>query len=145
MVYGPSTNETDNGYIGSINDEGCVTVYFENGRGKIQPKVDDGVAFYYTAIPVDKNFTLRARAHVDNWDYSNGQEVFGTMAADVVPVHGTDSFLNSQSMALAGKIAYYFQGGKQADAGQKFSMCMGLSVLAKPGPGNLLRCAVDGR
>ena len=72
-VYGPSTNEKDNGYLGSVNEDGFVTVYSENGKGKIQPNADDGIAFYYTAIPADKNFTLRANVHVDNWDYSNGQ------------------------------------------------------------------------
>ena len=133
VVYGPSTNETDNGYIGSINDDGYVTVYSENGKGKIQPNADDGVAFYYTAIPADKNFTLRARVHVDHWDYSNGQEGFGLMAADAIPAHGADSFLNNQYMALASKIEFYFQGGKVADAGQKFSMRLGLGVLAKLG------------
>lgn len=133
VVYGPSTNEKDNGYVGSINDDGFVTVYSENGKGKIQPNADDGVAFYYTAIPADKNFTLRARVHVDNWDYSNGQEGFGLMAADAVPAHGADSFLNNQYMALASKIEYYFQNGKVADAGQKFSMRLGLGVLAKLG------------
>ena len=133
VVYGPSTNEKDNGYIGSINDDGFVTVYSENGKGKIQPNADDGLAFYYTAVPADKNFTLRAHVHVDNWDYSNGQEGFGLMAADAVPAYGADSFLTNQYMALASKIEYYFQNGKVADAGQKFSMRLGLGVLAKLG------------
>ncbi len=133
VVYGPSTNEKDNGYIGSINDEGFVTVYSENGKGKIQPNADDGVAFYYTAIPADKNFTLRAKVHVDNWDYSNGQEGFGLMAADSVPAHGAGSFLTNQYMALASKIEYYHLNGKVADSGQKYSMRLGLGVLAKLG------------
>ncbi len=133
VVYGPSTNEADNGYIGSINDEGFVTVYSENGKGKIQPNADDGVAFYYTAVPADKNFTLRAKVHVDNWDYSNGQEGFGLMAADSVPAHGTGSFLTNQYMALASKIEYYHLNGKVADSGQKYSMRLGLGVLAKVG------------
>ena len=133
VVYGPSTNEKDNGYVGSINDEGFVTVYSENGKGKIQPNADDGVAFYYTAIPADKNFTLRAKVHVDNWDYSNGQEGFGLMAADSVPAHGAGSYLTNQYMALASKIEYYFYNGKVADSGQKYSMRLGLGVLAKTG------------
>ena len=133
IVYGPSTNEANNGYLGSINDEGWVTVFSENGKGKIQPNADDGVAFYYTAIPADKNFTLRAKVHVDNWDYSNGQEGFGLMAADSLPAHGAGSHLTNQYMALASKIEYYHLNGKVADSGQKYSMRLGLGVLAKLG------------
>ena len=133
VVYGPSTNAADNGYAGSINETGSVTVYSENGKGKIQPNADDGVAFYYTAIPADKNFTLRARVHVDAWDYSNGQEGFGLMAADSVPAHGSGSFLTNQYMALASKIEYYVHNGKVTDAGDKYTMRLGLGVLAKLG------------
>ncbi|MBE5796983.1 MAG: hypothetical protein E7327_06340 [Clostridiales bacterium] len=132
-VFGPSTNEKDNGYVGSINDEGYVTVYSENGKGKIQPNADDGVAFYYTAIPADKNFTLRANVHVDNWDYSNGQEGFGLMAMDSVPASGTGSYLTNQYMALASKLEYYWYNGKVSDSGTKYTMRLGLGVLAKLG------------
>ena len=133
IVYGPSTNEKDNGYVGSVNETGSVTVYSENGKGKIQPNADDGVAFYYTAIPADKNFTLRAKVHVDAWDYSNGQEGFGLMAADSLPQMHEGSHLTNQYMALASKIEYYWYNGKLADAGQKYSMRLGLGVLAKTG------------
>lgn len=132
-IYGPSTNTADNGYIGGINEEGYVTVYSENGKGKIQPNADDGVAFYYTAVPADQNFTLQAHVHVDNWDYSNGQEGFGLMAADSVAPMGTSSFFTNQHMALAGKIEYYWQGGKVSDVGTKYSMRLGLGVLSKLG------------
>ena len=133
IIYGPSTNEKDNGYVGSVNETGSVTVYSENGKGKIQPNADDGVAFYYTAIPAEKNFTLRAKVHVDNWDYSNGQEGFGLMAADSLPQMHEGSHLTNQYMALASKIEYYWYNGKLADAGQKYSMRLGLGVLAKTG------------
>ncbi len=133
VVYGPSTNEADNGYIGSINEDGAVTVFSENGKGKIQPNADDGLAFYYTAIPADKNFTLRAKVHVDNWDYSNGQEGFGLMAADSVPAMGTESYLTNQYMALASKIEFYWYNGKLSDSGNKYTMRLGLGVLAKLG------------
>ena len=133
IVYGPSTNEKDNGYVGSINETGSVTVFSENGKGKIQPNADDGVSFYYTAIPADKNFTLRAKVHVDAWDYSNGQEAFGLMAADSLPAMHASSHMTNQYMALASKIEYYWYNGKLADAGQKYSMRLGLGVLAKTG------------
>jgi len=130
-VYGPSTNEVDNGYLGSVNDAGYVTVYSENGKGKIQPNADDGLAFYYTAIPADRNFTLRARMHVDGWSYSNGQEGFGLMAADSVPPSGTESYFTNQYMALASKIEYYFQGGRPSESGTKYTMRLGLGMLSK--------------
>ncbi len=133
VVFGPSTNEKDNGYLGSINEEGRVTVYSENGKGKIQPNADDGIAFYYTAVPADKNFTLRARVHVEGWEYSNGQEGFGLMAMDSVPPMGTESYLTNQYMALASKIEYYFNNGKVSDVGTKYSMRLGLGALAKVG------------
>ncbi len=133
IVYGPSTNEQDNGYIGFLNEDGAVTVFSENGKGKIQPNADDGVAFYYTAIPADKNFTLRARVHVDAWDYSNGQEGFGLMAADSLPAMHADTHRTNQYMALASKIEYYWYNGKLADSGTKYSMRLGLGVLAKLG------------
>ena len=133
IVYGPSTNEKDNGYIGSINETGAVTVYSENGKGKIQPNADDGLAFYYTAIPAEKNFTLRANVHVDNWDYSNGQEGFGLMAADSLPLPGASSHLTNQYMALASKIEFYWYNGKLSDSGIKYTMRLGLGALAKVG------------
>ena len=132
-VFGPSTNTADNGYIGNLNEDGFVTVYSENGKGKIQPNADDGVAFYYTAIPSDQNFTLRAHVHVDNWDYSNGQEGFGLMAMDSVPPTGTGSYLTNQYMAMASKIEFYFENGKVSTTGTKYSMRLGLGVLAKLG------------
>ncbi len=133
VVYGPSTNAKDNGYIGSVSEDGQVTVFSENGKGKIQPNADDGVAFYYTAIPAEKNFTLRARVHVDGWEYSNGQEGFGLMAADSVPAMGTGSFMTNQCMARARKIEFYWYNGKLSETGTKYSMRLGLGVLAKLG------------
>ncbi|MBO7196790.1 MAG: hypothetical protein J6V80_05665, partial [Clostridia bacterium] len=70
-IYGPSTNEDNNGYIGNVNKDGYVTVYSEGGKGKIQPDSVDGLALYYTAIPKEYNFTLRAKVSVDKWTYSN--------------------------------------------------------------------------
>jgi len=131
VIYGPSTNEKDNGFLGSVNEDGYVTVYSENGKGKIQPNADDGLAFYYTAIPADQNFTLRAKVHVDGWSYSNGQEGFGLMAADSVPPMGTESYFTNQYMALASKIEYYFQNGKPAESGTKYTMRLGLGMLSK--------------
>ena len=132
-VFGPSTNKTDNGYIGSVNGSGSVTVYSENGKGKIQPNADDGIAFYYTRIPSDQNFTLRSDVHVDSWEYSNGQEGFGLMTADSVPETGAKSFFTNSYMALATKVEYYISNGAVSTSGQKYSMRLGLGALSKLG------------
>jgi len=132
--YGSSTNDANNGYVGSVNEDGQVTVYSEGGKGKIVPNSTDGVAFYYTPISADLNFTLRATVTVDSWTLSNGQEGFGLMAADRLGPNGdSTSFWNNQYMALASKVEYY------SEAGAKYSMKLGLGALAKTGltPENL--------
>ena len=132
--YGSSTNDANNGYIGSVNEDGMVTVYSEGGKGKIVPNSTDGVAFYYTPISTDLNFTLWATVTVDSWTLSNGQEGFGLMAADRLGPNGDSaSFWNNSYMALASKVEYY------SEEGAKYSMKLGLGVLAKTGltPENL--------
>ena len=132
--YGSSTNDANNGYIGSVNEDGQVTVYSEGGKGKIVPNSTDGVAFYYTPISTDLNFTLRATVTVDSWTYSNGQEGFGLMATDRLGPNGDSaSFWNNQYMALGSKVEYY------SESGNKYSMKLGLGMLAKTGltPENL--------
>lgn len=137
--FGPSTNASKNGYTGSIENDGSVTVFSEGGKGKIQPKDVDGLAFYYTAIPNDQNFTLRANVHVDSWTYSNGQEGFGLLAMDRVPEAGTAAFWSNQYMAMLSKVEYRYDAatGKVFDTssseGVKYSMKLGLGVLSKLG------------
>ncbi len=133
--YGPSTNDSGNGYIGNLNEDGKVTVYSEGGKGKVQPQSADGVAFYYTAIPNELNFTLRANVHVDSWTLSNGQEGFGLLATDSLAPHGTSTFWTNQYMAMASKIEYHWDAEKgvpNAD-GTKYSMKIGIGVNAKLG------------
>ncbi len=125
--YGSSTNDASNGYVGDLNRDGQVTVYSEGGKGKIVPNSTDGVAFYYTAIPADQNFTLRAKVTVDSWTLSNGQEGFGIMAADRLGPNGDGTaFWNNQYMAIASKIEYTTNKGK-------YSMKLGLGTLVKTG------------
>ena len=142
-AYGPSTNQDNNGYVGDLNADGWVTVYSENGRGKIVPASTDGLAFYYTAIPTEYNFTLRATVTVDAWTLSNGQEGFGLMVADRLGQSGdTGALWNNQYMALCSKIEYRYEGGEVVSSGgTKYSMKMGLGVIAKTGvtPENLSR------
>ncbi len=138
--YGPSTNAGGNGYEGDLNEDGSVTVYSEGGKGKIQPSSVDGLAFYYTAIPTNYNFTLRAKVTVESWTLSNGQEGFGLMAADRLGVTGDNSstFWNNSVMALASKIEYRYDAENEAVAdinstATKYSMKLGLGTLSKTG------------
>ena len=141
-AYGPSTNLTNNGYVGSLNEDGSVTVFSEGNKGKIQPKGMDGLAFYYTAVPTSLNFTLRAKVTVDRWENSNGQEAFGMMVADRLGTSGDGiGIWNNAYMAMAGKIEYKYDGSDDSisiydtshDGGTKITMKMGLGVLAKTG------------
>ncbi len=134
--YGPSTDDNNNGYTGNLNEDGKVTVYSTGGKGKIQPTGADGLAFYYTAVPNNYNFTLRANIHVDSWKYSNGQEGFGLLALDSEPTHGASSFWTNQYMAMASKVEYFWDSEKgevSTSEGTKYSMRLGIGANAKLG------------
>lgn len=125
-AYGTSTNTKNNGYL--ENPDGSVTVYSEGGKGKIVPNSTDGIAFYYTTVdPVNENFVLTGKIHVDSWTFSNGQEGFGIMAADSVGVHGSTATVWTNSiMGMASKVEYMHDGAK-------ISMKLGLGSLARLG------------
>lgn len=134
--------ENGNGYIGDLNADGDVTVYSLGNKGKIVPADTDGLAFYYTEIPADKNFTLTAKVTVDKWTYTNGQEGFGLMACDAVGVNGDSSvFWNNSYMASITKVEYYWDAaaGEPSDAGTKYTMKLGIGSQEKTGvtPENL--------
>ena len=140
--YGPSTGASGNGYIGSVNEDGYVTVFSEGNKGKIQPASQDGLAFYYTAVPTTQNFTLRAKVTVDSWTLSNGQEGFGLMVADKLGTSGDSTgFWNNAYMALLSKIEYKYVSTDDSpiiydtkyDGGTKITMKLGLGALAKVG------------
>lgn len=147
-VYGPSTNDDANGYSGNLNRDGKVTVYSMENRGKIQPKNLDGMAFYYTAVPTEYNFTLKAKVTVDSWAYSNGQEGFGLLVTDALGTSGDKVGLwNNQIMALATKIEYKAEDDGEGGViitdttgdGTKYTMKLGIGTIAKTGvtPENL--------
>ncbi len=136
--YGESTNDGNNGY--SVNDNGTVTVWSENGKGKVQPDSTDGLAFYYTAVPTTHNFTLRAKVHVDSWKLSNGQEGFGLLATDRLGEHGNGAaFWNNQYMLGLTKVEYRWDAESEIvrpweDTDYtKYSMKLGLGCIAKTG------------
>lgn len=133
--YGSSTNDENNGFVGNIED-GSITVYSEGGKGKIVPNSTDGIAFYYTAVPTNMNFTLKATANVDSWTFSNGQDGFGLIATDRLGTNGdSTAFWNNQYMAVSSKIEYYWDSAAAAvaESGNKYSMKLGLGVIAKTG------------
>ena len=138
-VYGPSTNEDNNGYIGSVNDDGYVTVYSKGGKGKIVPASVDGIAFYYTAIPTEYNFTLRAKVTVDSWTFSNGQEGFGLIVTDRLGTNGDKSNVwNNQVLIGSTKFEYKYNPETEevfdtTGVGTKYIMKLGIGTTAKTG------------
>ena len=141
--YGPSTSADKNGYSGSINDDGYVTVYASGNGGKIQPEKNDGLSFYYTAVPTDYNFTLRAKVTINSWALSNGQEGFGLMAMDRLPDRDTDEYDSWNNSYLAGstKIEYKYNPDTEQiidnkvvdDTLKKFSMKCGIGSISRTG------------
>ena len=145
-AYGPSTDLSKNGYTGSVNENGSVIVYSEGGKGKIQPASVDGVSFYYTAVPDDYNFTLRATVTVDSWTYSNGQEGFGLMATDRLGTSGdTSDFWNNSYLVGSTKFEYRYESAEDGNnkvydisdpaaiSFPKYSMKQGLGVVERTG------------
>jgi len=111
-----STDPKDSGYEKLA--DGSVEVWNKNTKGKLVPASTDGVSFYYTRIPSDKNFTLSAEVKVNKWIYSNGQEGFGLMASDAVGKNGDgSSFWNNSYMASVTKVSYNYdrENGKVTD------------------------------
>ncbi|WP_022777633.1 pectinesterase family protein [Butyrivibrio sp. AE3009] len=130
----------------TANENGSVTVWNTGNKGKLVPASTDGLAFYYTAVPANKNFTLTAKATIDTWTFTNGQEGFGLMAADRVGVNGNAAtFWNNSYMATATKVEYYYDRANHAvtnvDTADKISMKLGLGSQEKIGvtPSNLER------
>ena len=146
-AYGPSTDTKNNGYVGSINENGEVTVFSEGGKGKIQPASQDGIAFYYTAVPTEYNFTLRATVTVDSWTISNGQEGFGLLATDRVGTYGDGADLwNNSYLVGSTKFEYRYESGEDGigkvynnhtlmeyAAFPKYTMKLGLGVIGRTG------------
>lgn len=97
--FGESTSASKNSII--YNSDSTVTISSIGNSGKIQTSGSDGISYYYTQVPKEKNFDLRATIHVDSWQMTNGQEGFGLMVRDSVPLLGSSvgssAFTNSFS------------------------------------------------
>ena len=131
-----------NGVLYDDKTEGQVnlTTYgvSTSSTGKVVPDSYDGLGFYYTAIDPDLyNFTFTAKAHVNKWTYSNGQEGFGIMAADSVPEVGQSptAFWNNSYQAVISKIGYRWDGENITTdgTGVGISMLIGAGSTAKTG------------
>ena len=139
-TFGASTKAAKNYAEGDMNKDGQVRVVSTDGAGKILANSTDGIAFYYTTIPSDQNFTLRAKVHVNGWENRSAQNGFGVAALDRVGNAATD-FWNNSYMALGVRYAYYYDkstGTIYAEEdpnhlGEKINMRLGLSSLAKSG------------
>lgn len=143
VIYGPSTSASKDSY--TVNSDGTVRLVAKDNGGKMQPTGADGLAFYYTAVPTDQNFTFRATLNVNSWKFTNGQEGFGLMVSDHVPSTGNTSsnFFSNQYMAAVTKIEYRAidVGDDEfdlypADAtteGTKYTMKLGIGAIAKTG------------
>ncbi len=146
--YGPSASEDKNTVEGNLNEDGQVTLISSGNGGKIQPaKGQDGLAFYYTAVPTDYNFTLRARVTINSWSLSNGQEGFGLMAMDRLPSPETDpyDYWNNSYLAGSTKIEYKINPDEEDpykqiidnkvvnDAYKKYQMKLGIGSISRTG------------
>lgn len=137
-VDDPSSSSAKNGYTGSVNKDGKVTVYSEGGKGKIVPAGGaDGLSFYYTKVPADKNFVLKAKVTVDSWTFSNGQEGFGLMASDRIYAYPEVLKWTNSYMVGANKIEYRWDPEKNDVTTSQnyglYSMKLGLGVIARTG------------
>ena len=85
VFYGSAVSAQNDYVVGDLNEDGKVQVVGANGGGKFNEKSVDGVIFYYTAVPTNVNFTLRAKVHIDTFEYAGGQEGTAVMAIDSLP------------------------------------------------------------
>ncbi len=111
---GDSTSAAKNRAVGSLNDGGSQVRLIagsggENSTtgGKLVIKRSDGIGLYYTAVPADTNWTLRARVHVNQWSDQTGQSGVGIGVYDRVPTEPVEGkYWNNSFIAAAGQISY---------------------------------------
>ncbi|MBD5451814.1 MAG: fibronectin type III domain-containing protein [Lachnospiraceae bacterium] len=132
--YGNGAGKTGNDM--KNNTDTSVRLVSSGGKGKIVPASTDGLMFYYTTVSSKKNFTFTALAHVNSWEFSNGQEGFGVMAADRVGSDGTGSeFWNNSYQAVVSRVSYRWDGVgiSEDDTGEKIEMQIGVGSTEKVG------------
>ena len=136
--FGTSTtaDPEKNGFEGDAR-EGRVRVYSLKGSGKVVPLSMDGLSFYYTRVPSGKNFRLKARAHINTWNFSNGQEAFGVMACDRIGEPAQNDFWNNSVMTVVTKHSYGWDPVKNCysmgEGCQTVNMFLGVSTIIRRG------------
>ncbi len=140
------TNSTEDkklcGHVGEAAD-GKVRVYSLMNSGKIIPLSMDGLSFYHTKIPTNRNFLLRAKMHINSWSFTNGQEGFGLMVCDRIGGVGEHDFWNNSIMACVTKCNYGWDKEKgefsREEGSANINMFQGVCALARYGvnPENL--------
>ncbi|MCM1297251.1 MAG: right-handed parallel beta-helix repeat-containing protein, partial [Muribaculaceae bacterium] len=139
-TFGVSTRTEKNYSKGDLNRDGEVTVVSSDGAGKILAASSDGLAFYYTAIPVDQNFTLRAKAHVNSWENRSYQNGFGVAALDRIG-SGSAEVWNNSVLVGGMRLAYYYDKSTSTQyaesdpghLGDKYNMRLGIASLYRSG------------
>lgn len=142
VIYGPSAKNSNNSL--SFDKDGNPVLSSTNNGGKLQPTGADGLGFYYTAIPTDKNFTFRVTIDVNEWTFTNGQEGFGLMVTDHVPSgdYQDGNFWTNQYQTLCTKIEYwyatdeegnYYLYDESVEGAVKYSMKLGVGTISKTG------------
>ncbi len=139
-TFGVSTRTDKNYAKGDLNRDGQVSVISSGGAGKILSASSDGLAFYYTAIPVDQNFTLRAKVHVNSWENRSYQNGFGVAALDRIG-SGSAEVWNNSVLVGGMRLAYYYDKATQTQfseqdpgrLGDKYNMRLGIASLYRSG------------
>ncbi len=132
-IYGNGTNTSKGSYEEIVKGEEVRIK--TKGCGKIVPASNDGLAFYYTTLdPTTTNFTLSATAHVNWWQYTNGQEGFGLMAADSIGKKGSGAqYWTNSYQAVVSRVGYRWNGVEISDSGAKIDMKIGVGSTEKIG------------
>ncbi len=74
------------------------TIDGDKSVGKIAG-ASDGIMFYFQKLPIDKDFTLKAKAKILNFGANNNQVSFGVMVRDDVYIDKYDNSINSDYVA----------------------------------------------
>ncbi|WP_321388935.1 LPXTG cell wall anchor domain-containing protein [uncultured Enterococcus sp.] len=131
IFFGESTGEAKT----SINviDEKTVNIKSQDNGGKFLISGTDGLSYYYTQVPKDKNFSLSGKVTVNTWKYTNGQEGFALMVRDAVPtetMYDRSHYSNSYSI-LGSRLEYIWDFDKNqvtTGNGTKYAMKLGLGT-----------------
>lgn len=131
IFFGESTGEAKTSI--DVIDEQTVNIKSKDNGGKFLISGTDGLSYYYTQVPKDKNFSLSGKITVNTWKYTNGQEGFALMVRDAVPaetMYDRSHYSNSYSI-LGSRLEYIWDFDKNqvtTGNGTKYAMKLGLGT-----------------